>query len=450
MVSGQFVLARATISWKSIRFTYTAAELKRPVMRVDVLPSQPTHSIEILPNYLFPGQTQPVKLIFRAGSDIINSGSIKFACSPGLLLLPPGEDSENQTAWASSFEAPLPECSEGTSVDMTLIVRSSGVDKSLSGVESTSLHTSVRTWYRPPFPKGASVSPEDKVYAKEKLFENQLKSSVTTLNLQSLTIAHAELLPYSLDRTLLQIAVQSNCPAPLLICSWDVCLPAFLRLSEDLNERLRNVRVSHGEILYFSLDCSFSISSSPGSSAAPRLLVDVKDESGYRFQEHLAIHLRRPASVDRCLLPRPAKVVDVVIESSRTEGYVGQPIVLTITIDARELRMMDLPIQYRISCNLFDWIICGRTHALITNQLSFQDSASTQLQVVAIPTRPGEIRDYPTLSLLYCHTTGTDRSYAAVEGVNVVHPSAPFLCRALNVNSTVARSPGAGVRCLER
>jgi hypothetical protein len=498
-ISGQFVLARATLTWKSVKFSYAAADLKRPVLRVDVIPPEPTQTLEIIPGYLLPGHEQPLKLVFCAGSDIVSRGTIKLACSPGLLLLPPGVDTtadSPESAWVSSLELPLPDRPIGAegAVEVGFVVCFNGAAVETSGGEEAgsppSLRASIRTWYRPPLPSGAGSGTipegvdEPVRVSNSNLLEHELTATAHPLSSQALSLNQVELLPYSLDRALLQIAVQCNCPGALLIRGWDLCLPPFLNLFEDLSECLNNSTILLGETFYLSFDCTFSHPPTLASSKEPSLLSSLSpptpasvpphvrvsfrdEETGQCFDETLPIGLRRPAIADRAslLLPRLSLAVKISIETLSSEGPVGVPIPLEIRVDpTAELRKLGVPIQYRVTCNPGDWIVSGPIQGLlllpnpssppsdpakaITSSLEEKETV-LMIRIAAIPVRPGAICEYPGIRLFYCPSAGShlqeapcSSPYNEVENVVLVHnPVGPFLCQAEEVHYAVVASP---------
>ena len=78
MSTGVFTLSTVQMQWKHGRFHYDSAVLRKPLSAIEVLPSDPTQTIELNPLFLIPGQIQQVRITFSAGSDIIKEGTVEL------------------------------------------------------------------------------------------------------------------------------------------------------------------------------------------------------------------------------------------------------------------------------------------------------------------------------------------------------------------------------------
>lgn len=392
MTSGQFVLALISIKWKGIRFTYTSKDLKRPTIRVDVIPSEPKHSLQVSPAYLLPGHQQPVKLSFFSGTDIIDDAQLKLVCSPGLLLLPPGED-ETSTKWMSSCETEFPDCAPGESVNVSVVVKSSGAETASSEHGSHAIHATVATSYCVPYAVSEDGTVDD--LEEPSYMTHTLEVKVPTLERQALTVGSVELVSYGLDRSMLNVLLQCNTPGPLKIKGWALVLPDFLVLADDgdVNGCLAVSTVHMGERLSMAFDC---VAVDPGieTSPSPELLVDIVDEFGSSFREKLDLGLKRP-TVARAVLP-DIRPLSVEVVPSCAQGLVGFPITLSYKIDTAELASLPGSTSYQLDANMTSWVVSGKAKGVVVTS-----DAPFQATFVAIPVRPGVLDQYPVLSLLY-------------------------------------------------
>jgi hypothetical protein len=150
--------------------------------------------------------------------------------------------------------------------------------------------------------------------------------------------------------------------------------------------------------------------------------------------------------------------VKVAIEAPRAEGPVGAPLPLALRVDASELRSLGVPLQYRVSWNPLDWVVSGPVEGRLesSSETSAPSSEDTLIRIVAIPVRPGEIPEYPAVSLLYCPEAGAAGAHEAssswhapVENLSVVHqPPGPFVSKSEDVHAAVASPwpPAAAAR----
>jgi hypothetical protein len=107
--SGQLIVSSLTIRWKEVAFTYTARGMKRrPTIRIDIVPSEPTQRLEVTPKFLIPGHEQPLHFSFSAGSDHVKGGALQLHSTPGLLFLAMDTTTTTMTSAASTTNEQQP------------------------------------------------------------------------------------------------------------------------------------------------------------------------------------------------------------------------------------------------------------------------------------------------------------------------------------------------------
>jgi len=402
MASGQFILSTTVIKWKGVRFSYTVKDQKRPTIRVDIVPSEPTQSVKLSPDYIIPGHEQPVKLIFQAGSDIVESGTIKLSCTSGLLLLPPlncevfekTEEASEAEKWSSSCECVLPACSPQGTYEMTVTVKTRGSESDAPHQTVDALGASVTTSYRCPHPEGPNAG-----VSEGPCMNHAMETKVCALEKSALSVESMEVVNYDLDRSLLNFSLKCNTPAPVVIKSWKISLPSFLELAEDgdTNDCLSETRIGAGEVISMAFGCIFTENVSDDSSESQELVIQVEDEFGRIFPENLPLGLKRPTAT-RVSLP-PLQPVSVETVPSSDQGLVGEPIRLLYKVDAGDILSVLASsagvVHYRLVFQDGDWIVSGKSEGVV------HEREQHALEFVAIPVRPGVIECFPELSLSF-------------------------------------------------
>lgn len=427
MTPGQFVLNSVAITWKSVMFTYSIEDMQRPTIRVDIVPSEPTQSISLSPDYLLPGHPQPVKLDFRASTDIVEQGNVKLVCAPGLML----ESPESSGSWRSACELALPPCPPGKSVQMVFVVKSNSRTVGESDEQGSHvLHATVVTKYRCPYPQGIETPTEEDITIGAFLMDAVLEAKVTTLEHPALAVECIEVVPYANNRALVNIAVKSNAPGVTLVKGWDLALPSFLQLvdSGDLNECLAGAQVLQRELLSVAFECQFHEPTGTPDSPASCLFVDVEDERGQSFREALLLDLRRPSSFVS-YLPNPTMAVS--IRSSQNEGPLGVPIKLAYNWISNDLAGLPGKVCYSFRVDPTNWIIGGKTDGVVAVNHSTNDFS---VDVVCIPARPGFIPKFPSLSLSY----RPPKSETSIALSTTDEETLGFECHASLVHTSVA------------
>lgn len=435
MVSGQFIMSSLTIHWSSVRFYYLAKSSRRPTIRVDILPAEPTQSLKFTPDYLIPSHEQPLKVTFMAGTDIVKEARLKLFCSPGVLLLPPGEASESDK-WCSSAAFPVPHCLPGEAVDVTTMVKCMAPEDRETGPSdqgSHSVQATITSLYRRPYPDGDGCVVSVRAYGddEEPALSHTLESTIATLDKRAMTIESQYVSPYSLDRTMLSLTLQCNTPTSVVLKKWKLSLPLFLSLADDrdLNEFMVDTRLYCGEQVTLSFECHYVEGSDGSGSNESFLEVDLLDEYSYTFTEKIHLKLKRP-TVLRSGLPI-LKCIPITVKPSSLTGLVGSPVTVVYDIETRELNDVDKRICYDVNADSDDWIISGKRQGLLRSN----GDSKFALEIVAIPTRPGAIHRYPLLSLCLVRDDCED-----LVGLTTTERSTPesFVSLSADMHSTIA------------
>jgi trafficking protein particle complex subunit 10 len=387
---GQFIIASVFIAWNGVEFSYTAKEMRRPTIRIDVVPCEPTQTLEVKPNYLVPGHEQPLSFEFSAGTDVVQTGSLQLVGSPGLLFLPPNSENDSD-AWVSSFEVCLPPCPPSETICLKALAKV--VSPEESSVSIQPVRAKVSTTY-----KYANEEPGD---ATTECMETSLDATIPTLGRAALSVLDCDLVPYSVDKAMVNVLLQCNTPAPFKIKNWSITLPRHFILSDigDMNGSLADEKVASGERISMSFDCSHSDAEDSSGACDPVLRVDLENEMGTMFQEILNLSFRR--SLGPRLKPLDMKAVEVKISSSTAEGLVGVPVEFTYSIDSSGLAALSGDVVYMVAVDDAEWIVSGK----VAGTVNVAKGSRQQVTVVAIPVQPGRITAYPGISLVRQSTT---------------------------------------------
>lgn len=382
--AGQFIIASVFISWNGVQFTYTAKELRRPTIRIDIVPCDPMQTLAVKPNYLIPGHEQPLRFEFSAGTDIIKNGSLQLVGSPGLMFLPPNTE-DDPGAWVPSFEVPLPPCPPSMSVCLMTLAKVLSPEESTVSIQP--IQAIVSTTY-----KYACEEPED---VTTECINTTLKVKIPTLGKAALSVRDCVFVPYSINKAIVNVLLQCNTPAPITIKSWSIDLSRRVILSDngDLNGSLANERAAVGEQISMTFDCSLLDEENSSASFNPALHIDFENEMGTLFRETLKLHIRQ--TLGPIMKPLRAKVFDVKISSATTEGLVGVPVDFTYVIDCNGLTTPTDDIVYTVAFDDAKWIVSGK----VTGSVKVMDEMSHLVKIVAIPVRPGRITAFPAISL---------------------------------------------------
>lgn len=383
--SGQFIASSILVEWKGIQFMYSAKEIQKPMVRIDVLPADADQSLQVTPSFLLPGHEQPLRIDFFPGSDEVESGEVQFVCSPGLLLLPPGDETEEQ--WVSSGSVALPPCSRGKTVHLTTNVKS--VDAEEMDSSAPIVHIKITTQYRS-IPAGVSDEDADKYKKDGALLTHEMDTEIPTLGCPSLTVKDVSLSSHLMGQTLLGTVLECHTPDPFIIRRWHLELPSYLKLKGgiDMNAAAAGTFVENGDVIHFGFLCESQSTDFKGTSAT--MVVDMEDKSGFVFQERLDLRLRRKA-LPRIELPH-ITCVPVKVELSESDGLVGAPIQVRYSFDTAIYRDWKGDVIYEVSVDSQDWILSGSYRGSVDC-----DSGVCKLDFTAVAVRPGRHDTFPDL-----------------------------------------------------
>ena len=418
MTTGQYILSTVQMQWKCACFHYDSAVIRKALSGIDVLPSDPTQSIELNPLFLIPGQIQPVRITFNPGTDIIERGTVELICSDGLQVIPPGEDPKSEQ-WSETCTVDLPPTKPGQSVVLMTSVKSS-VIKSMgqklglhSGSEGVAefvqtMQAKVTTSYH-----HAMYSKVDGVV--DTCMETSLEAMVTTLDKPALTVDHAEAFSYD-DRILVNIALHCNTPVPFFIKEWELKVPKLLVTdSGDLNQHVFGHAVVEGEQLSFGFNCT-QAETDENDNDAPFLLIVLQDEFGKTFNQVLPLDL--DSLYDKMRQDNDFSSMNSVtaeLQLSTAQALVGAPVNLLYRVDASNVTKPKrkgsgepnrdsgnaFSLVFVLCCEDTDWIVGGKTQGI----LDCEKSKDFTLAFVGIPVHAGVLKTFPALRVAYTSET---------------------------------------------
>lgn len=422
--TGQYILSSIELKWKEASFFYDSLEMRRSLVGVDVLPSDPSQSITLEPYFLVPGNIQPVRIIFYSGSDVINRGTVNLTCTPGVMLIPPDEE-ETDENWVESCTVKLPACGTGETIVLTTSVRTPDPFMMVPTDEDQALHAKVATLYR----HADYVADSNDDESNMPCMKTVLEAMVPTLEKPVLTVEGADVYPTAVDGFLISVSLNCNSPVPYHVKSWQLELPAPITMSEDgdLNADLFDVPVVEGEMLSFGFTCKRDLDAGNGNGGEkkdnsendeelePLLHIELEDEFGTIFNEFLPVDLSAfYADVQRDSKLSGFGSVAVELKDSGMEGVVGEPVNFSYSIDTKGLPSLREKVTpkgsdtipkflYAIKYDESDWIVSGDLNGGIC---LLDSSESFSLSLIGIPTRPGSIKRFPSISLVCEVSTG--------------------------------------------
>ena len=403
--AGQYILSTVEVKWKEGFFYYDNMDLGTPLLGVDVLPSEPTHSLALDPAYLVPGHDQQVKLTFDSGSDMVTAGTIKLSCSAGLELIPPGEEPESGN-WQSDFEIPLKQCKPGEQVVLTTYVRC-GAHEALKRASEASdawedvvhgLSAKVITTY-------LHEKSDNEDRSDIPPMKTVLEAAAPILEKTALTVDAVDASWYPPGyRAMVSVSVQCNTPHSFSVEEWKLHLPAPLRVAEggDFNGDLLKCTVSDGDQLALAFEC---VTGEDGketkSSDEPILHMKLRDDIGKVFEMDLPLDLNDLYErVWEEVVPSGSTFFTSKLSIESLEGTVGKPVSMTFTIDTHGLSQVkeaSNQLVYSIASEYSEWIVGGKVDGI----LHCSESNNVTCEVIGIPTLPGVIKGFPTITLYY-------------------------------------------------
>ena len=405
--TGQYIISSIEIKWKEASFFYDSLEMRRSLVGIDVLPSDPSQSITLEPYFLVPGNIQPVRIIFYSGSDVITKGTVNLTCSPGLQLIPPGEEEKDEN-WTSSCTVKLPPCKTGETKILTTSVKVPDPFNTPIPEETQALNAKVATLYR----HADYVVDNEEDESNMPCMKTVLEAMVPTLEKPVLTVEGADVFPSAVDGFLISISLNCNSPVPYNVRSWKLELPPPIVILEDgdLNGGLFDIPVVEGEILSFGFLCKREQGAEDKNIddfAEPSLHVELEDEFGTVFNEALPVDLMTFYSdVKRDLKLSGFGSVAVELKEASLEGVVGEPVNFSYSIDTKGLQGLREKVKpkdsdtiprflYAVTYDEADWLVGGN----LQGPVELTESDIFSLTFVGVPTRSGTIKRFPKIAL---------------------------------------------------
>ncbi|KAL7526345.1 hypothetical protein ACHAXR_002244, partial [Thalassiosira sp. AJA248-18] len=341
MTFNTYVLATVEIQWKEASFFYDSALLRKPMIGLDIQPSEPTQTIELNPLFLIPGHVQNVRLVFHSGSDVITEGLVRLICSDGLLVVPPKTDpSKLDEAWSDECIIPIDACGPGKKIVITTLVKSSTIKHDGDNTENIiqTMRAKVETRYRQESYDAVMERGEE---PESDPMVTLLEAMVTTLDRPALAVDDAEAFMFGDDHVMVNIALQCNSPVPFYIKEWHLDLPPPLLVEEDgdLNKGMFHHAIPEGEMLLFGFKCiRTDTSEMEPICERPLLRVVLQDDFGKTFLQVLPLCLEdiykklRKEDVYAELYTATAELT-----CSAEEGTVGHPVPFVYDLNLQSL-----------------------------------------------------------------------------------------------------------------
>ena len=403
MAVGQFVLASVELQWAQASFFHDSATLRRPIQGVQILPSEPTQTLELNPLYLIPGFEQEIRLVFYSGQDIITGGTVEIVCSDGLTVIPPNE--HDDAAWSKSCTITLEPCGPDTTLVMKTLVKSDPVEGygRKGGGKVQTLHVKVVTNYHHNLYNSLTVDGQEPLAQP---MATDLEALVTTLDRPALTVYRIEAYALSEQRVIVSVSLHCNTPTSFSLKEWDVHFPPPLVLDNegDVNHGLFSHPVAEGEELFFAFTCKRDDSLPCESREKPILHVILQDEFKKTFRQVLTLDMDN--FYEKVMLEEVFNVSNTataVLTCSSDEGVVGAPVYFTFELDismlgkAKDEKIKPKSLLYSISCDAKDWILSGRVRGVVDTLLP----SPRRIDIIGIPTRSGLIKRFPEVELFF-------------------------------------------------
>mmetsp|Transcript_44352 Transcript_44352/g.50195 ORF Transcript_44352/g.50195 Transcript_44352/m.50195 type:complete len:1544 (-) Transcript_44352:65-4696(-) len=417
--AGQYILSTVEIVWEKGYFYYDSMDLQEPLLSIEVLPSEPTHSISLKPATLIPGHDQEIHIKFEAGSDFVTSGTLILSGTNGISLIPPGED-PGSSEWRKECEIELNACKPGEIQHMTAHVRCGLIEnfsnESISQVDSMNsghgLVAKMQTTY-------LHTHTEDCSNSNPPCMKADLESFTPVLEKMALSVESVE--TYWLDhyeRFVLSILLTSNTPYHFSVDEWEVQLASPITIAtESLNDNLLKRTVSDGDHLYFAFECVVG----KDSDNEPDLLQETKmnlklcDDAGKVFSLELPLDLDEFYSrLSQLKSPKTIGTIPVILKLENNRGLVGEPLAMTFTVDSPDnvisntaTNFEGIGLAYTIVCEESEWLVGGK----INGTIEISESNSFLCEIICIPVLVGFLNRFPTISLKLLTLSGSSITF---------------------------------------
>ncbi|CAJ1940214.1 unnamed protein product [Cylindrotheca closterium] len=390
--AGQYILSTAEIVWKQGYFYYDGMDLPENLYGVDVLPSEPTHSLSIEPAVLLPGHDQEVHLTFNAADDFIVAGKLQLDCSEGLTIIPPGEDPSSGN-WQSSCEVDLGSYKAGETKLFIAHVRCGLIDKfSRQSILQQSSIDKVHGFSV----KGVTTYLHEESVDADHPMRNTMELFAPILEKTALSVEGIDLVWVAeRQRAIVSIQLISNTPRYFSLENWKLVLPPPFSVTNgvDLNGDLLKCKVFNGDELSLAFDCSVVDGADGSGDEEPILQVELSDDVGKKFSLDLPIDMNEHylQVLESSATPKSRGTAAATVALGAPEGQVGEPVIMSFKIDQESLGSAGT-IAYSISSDGSNWLIGGQVNGII-------DTASLSCNVIAIPTVAGQLSSFPSIRL---------------------------------------------------
>jgi hypothetical protein len=410
---GKYILSTVEILWKEGYFYYDSMDLQEPLLSIEVLPNEPTHSISFEPAELVPGHDQKVQVTFDAGSDTITSTKLILSGTRDILLMPPGEDLATSD-WLPYWETDLEPFKPGDKHVLTVRVRC-GLDPKLpdpAGSETDSddldrgLVAKALTTYVYAPPEGGEQQAESDPHS----VETTIAAYAPVLEKRALSVESVEThWLEARERFLLSIELTSNTSSHFTIDEWDLNMPSPITISSttDLNENLQKRSVFDGDQLSFAFECCIddkeNSDAPPGSSKGSKMHLKLCDDEGKKFWIDLALDL---GGFYLGLLglesrSKPTGTMPAALTLEASQGVVGEPLAMTFVVDCKSSNDDGSRLVYSIRCDSGHWLLGGKVSGVLSG------SGSQTLSFVGVPVVSGVLDQFPSISIERLDTSGS-------------------------------------------
>lgn len=396
--AGQYILSTAEIVWKQGYFYYDSMDLPEALHGVDVLPSDPTHSLSLEPTVLLPGHDQEVSISFDAASDFVTAGRLQLSCSEGVTLIPPGEDPSNGN-WQNSCEIDLGSYKQGESKVFTAHVRC-GLLENFSHLSISEISTVDREHGFAA--KAITTYLHEESEDADHPMKNVLEAFAPILEKTALSVEGVRFVWVSPGkRAMVSINLISNTPRYFSVEEWKLALPPPLCVTEgsDLNGDLLKCKVSDGDQLSFVFDCSILEGKAAMATDEPLLQMKLRDDVGKRFALELPIDLNEHyLKLLNETNSKPPIPVTASLAIGSMEGSVGDPVMLTFNIVEGDLSALET-VTFSVVSEGSDWLIGGQVNGIL-------GKSSVSCKVTGIPAVAGPLSNFPKLVLRHSPKSG--------------------------------------------